>query len=719
MNKITCILALFLSTLLSLQAQETPSPEDRARADAFILRLINALDNAQEVQRFAITRDSLTKTLVAINEFVQKKNVQQHHYNNLKAAYSEAQMLYMANLNQLRSSLSSLARTAANTQDLRRALMTWIDQLNPEFTEPFNAINNIRVNRMQPLLDSIRRDAGVKAMPFIPMIIAGLIQYGPEVMQLLRTFEGDQRNFRLVVMRYVVERMADRWFVRLTQRMELPSWESKVAPFTAYLPLIPPAPPSPPAPPAPVDNNIQVLVDKDYNEQGNIQGTDGRPAITLANGVMTVHPLNFRQGSFPRQNNYRIQTSILLRPYERNGKWLPECQAVIWNGIADATDLLTTGNYITVLRSGSGYILSIGSFSQSYVTGSNGRRSIRRVFTQTNQAPLPATFDPAGMQNLTINCNPSNSTIRLGNTELSMNHTAANSNTIVYAFYNGTNTFAAANAPRADHVLQVDYLHVSSSRPDLDAQMPSERSIREANGVKYHVVCVGVSNYQDNALRLNFAEKDARAMQAIFGTYNRANVQTYLLTDRAATHNAILDTLRRALNNARPQDVLLFYFSGHGEEGGLVPHDYDRNNPQTLLQFSEIMGVLNQKKLRVKGLLLDACHSGSIGPALISASKDAGAFDRMNQVVNTLQNGQVFGLCSSAASQPSWEHPAYEHGVFTYYLLSALQKADFDNSGLISLGEVNWYLKNTMNRRQSQTYQLTGRIQFRMPLFAK
>jgi len=725
MKKNILFLLCVFAQAISLRAQEAPSNEERARADAFILRLISTLDNAQDIRRFGATRDSLIQTLNDINAFVQSKNVQERHYNNLRAAYGEALNLYNNNLNQLRNSLSSLTRNAANAQNMRRAIMDWVNNLNPSYTEPFRQINDIRTNRMLPLLDSVRKDAGVKALPLIPMLINGLIQYGPEVMRLFREFDGDRRNFSVRILRYVVDRMADRWFVQLTKKLELPLWDEKVAAFQGFVPLLPPNRPSEnrviPPPPAPPVNEAIVLLDRDYGDNGSIPGPDGTPAIVFENGRMAVSPLNFRQGNFPWQAAYSINTSLQLVPYERSGNWLPECHAFIWNGTGNTgTSGISRGNYLTVLNTRNGYLLSYGTFSQAMATGTNGQPQLRRTFTQIGSMSLPG-FDPSVMQNVVINCQNGISSIKLGNyNEVRMNHEnlPASAGDIAYGFYNGTNTFATAAAQRQRRTLLVDHLNISTAGTESTRDI----SLVGANRTRYHVVCVGISDYADNSLDLNYAVKDARAMNALFDFYNKADVQTYLVTDRAATHNGILDTLRKALNNARPQDVLLFFYSGHGEEGGLIPHDYRRGVPSSALSYTEIMNVLNQKRLKIKGLILDACHSGSAASSMLNAgnaSKDLGRFDQMNQVVNSLRDGQVFGLCSSTSSQVSYESRSLEHGVFTYYVLSALRQGDFDRSGIVSLGELNWFLKNTMNRSERQSYQLTGNIQFRMPLMAQ
>lgn len=717
-----------LSFLSSLNAQDGITNDEQTRADAFILRLINTLDEAQDVRRFGATRDSLVKTLESINGFVQQKNVQERHYNSLKSAYNEAWQLYDNNLSQLRNSLSNLTRTAVNAQNLNRALSEWVNNLNPSFSAPFNRINDIRSNRIMPLLDSVRRDAGVKALPLVPMIITGLVRYGPDIMRMLREFQGDQRNFSFRMLRYVVDRMADRWFERLTKKLMLPTWEEKVAAFSGYQALLPPpvAPrrelPPPPAPPA--NDRVFVLLDRDYGESLNIQGPDGSTAVTAANGMMNIYPLNFRQGSFPWQANYIIKTDLMLQPYERSGNWLPECHAFIWNGSEGGTEGIARGNYLTVLNNGGTYQLSCGTFSQAYTTGRSGNQVLRRTFTQTASMSLPG-FDPAQIQKFTITCQNGSSIIKLGSySELRLNHNMLpeNQSGIMYGFYNGTNTYAAGSTPRQNRLLKIDHLNISSLTTGENNETLNERSVYGQNRTRYHVVCVGISDYLDNSLDLNFALKDARAFNALFEHYNKADVQTYLVTDKAATHNGILDTLRKALHNARPQDVLLFFYSGHGEEGGLIPHDYRRGVPSSALEYAEIMDVLKQKNIKIKGLILDACHSGSAGTSINgngSASKDIGSFDRMNQAVATLRDGQVFGLCSSTPNQVSFESSRLEHGVFTYYVLSALRQADFDRSGVVSLGEVNWFLKNTMNRNERQSYQLTGNVQFRMPLFAQ
>jgi hypothetical protein len=237
---------------------------------------------------------------------------------------------------------------------------------------------------------------------------------------------------------------------------------------------------------------------------------------------------------------------------------------------------------------------------------------------------------------------------------------------------------------------------------------------------KFHVVCVGISQYNHSNLNLKFADKDARAMNGVYSRLKGADVRTYLVTNKTATKQAILDSLSLAMRNAKPKDIVVFYYSGHGMDGYLIPSDFDPNNPiNTALSYESLMTILNSAKTKVKCLLVDACHSGSLGtvfPGSKSVGQDVTSNRQLNNLIRGLKDNQTFGLCSSRADEVSYEFPALQHGMFTYYLLGALQYADFNKSSIVSLGETYHFMKHYMGKSGKQTLEKVGNIQFRFPM---
>lgn len=120
-------------------------------------------------------------------------------------------------------------------------------------------------------------------------------------------------------------------------------------------------------------------------------------------------------------------------------------------------------------------------------------------------------------------------------------------------------------------------------------------------------------------------------------------------------------------------DVALFYFSGHGYEsslgGYLVTQDaceYDEG-----VTFSDIMIYANNSSIKEVIIIIDCCHSGSLGEVAIA-----------NNHIATLRKG-ISILTASTAEQQALEKNG--QGVFTQLICNALKGGNADILGNVKL----------------------------------
>src|SRR6185437_4520487 len=83
-----------------------------------------------------------------------------------------------------------------------------------------------------------------------------------------------------------------------------------------------------------------------------------------------------------------------------------------------------------------------------------------------------------------------------------------------------------------------------------------------------YLVSIGVSDYSRPEFRLGNAANDARAIAALFAkpsppVYARAHVTA--LIDDTATSDRIAEAIAAVGAKARPQDIVVIFFSGHRE----------------------------------------------------------------------------------------------------------------------------------------------------------
>ncbi len=127
---------------------------------------------------------------------------------------------------------------------------------------------------------------------------------------------------------------------------------------------------------------------------------------------------------------------------------------------------------------------------------------------------------------------------------------------------------------------------------------------------------IGINKYQNYA-HLNNAVKDVVDVSDVLvqNYYFEQNNLRFLLEEEATRENIIeeLDGLRNILKN---DDRILIYYSGHGymdgELGFWVPVDAKRERKASLINNSEVQGIIKTIKARHILLISDSCFSGSL-----------------------------------------------------------------------------------------------------------
>ena len=221
-------------------------------------------------------------------------------------------------------------------------------------------------------------------------------------------------------------------------------------------------------------------------------------------------------------------------------------------------------------------------------------------------------------------------------------------------------------------------------------------------------VLVGVNEYEDKANygQLHVCVKDVHAIreQLIAGGFDPARIR--LLTDQTSelpTKANILVALKAVADVTEPDDLLLFYYSGHGDEEGdesyLVARDGRRLVlGDTAVPLSRVREIVEGAPARAKIIVLDACHSGADiggkGPKPMSE-----AFIR--RVFEQAEGLAILASCKQG--QLSYEWRENERSVFTHFLLEALEgRADRDEKGFVTVQDANRHVANGVKLWASQ-----------------
>jgi len=236
-----------------------------------------------------------------------------------------------------------------------------------------------------------------------------------------------------------------------------------------------------------------------------------------------------------------------------------------------------------------------------------------------------------------------------------------------------------------------------------------------------HILAVGINKYQNAAYTLNYAQPDASAFtdklveksKNIFKAVTRIEIY-----DQDATKENIEKGFRSIVAKAKPEDVFLFYYAGHGtldeehdNEYYLVPTDITKlyGDPAQLtargISATELRGYLTQVKSQKQIILMDACHSGG---ALKSLNVRAAATDE-KAIVQLARSSGVVMIASSGTKQFATEFEELKHGVFTYALLEALDGKADNGDHKITVNELKFFMEE---RVPELTKQHGGQAQY-------
>ncbi|MFP3042600.1 caspase family protein [Treponema primitia] len=217
------------------------------------------------------------------------------------------------------------------------------------------------------------------------------------------------------------------------------------------------------------------------------------------------------------------------------------------------------------------------------------------------------------------------------------------------------------------------------------------------------ILAVGVNQY-DNAdsrpgglKNLNFCVNDAREIINSFKSqegkrYGRVN-SLLIADDSAVTPTA--GNIRSNLqffSGAGPRDVILFFLAGHGisDRTGrffFLPRDAAFNadgsiNSDSAISTDDIVSVLGEPGNRL--VFIDACQSGGVDS---------------NQLISSLMNSNAFVFSASKADEYSNEDAAWQHGAFTYSIISELQGAGSARSiGSLGMLQLSSFVTNGVVR---------------------
>lgn len=221
----------------------------------------------------------------------------------------------------------------------------------------------------------------------------------------------------------------------------------------------------------------------------------------------------------------------------------------------------------------------------------------------------------------------------------------------------------------------------------------------KAPEVSLYALCVGVGDYAGNKSDLKSPPKDAedlaKALTLVGNKLLPGRVHlTTLATDmgspselptRANISAWFSDTAQKATSS----DIVLVFLSGHGTSSIGSKRDYFfltmEADPADVSEATALTGAMSGDELRAalakvaatkQVVILDTCHSGAAVSDLVSSRSVSGDYQRAWEQIKDTTGTWL--LAATASDTLSYESSSVDHGVLTYSLLEAIDKANAD-----------------------------------------
>ena len=162
--------------------------------------------------------------------------------------------------------------------------------------------------------------------------------------------------------------------------------------------------------------------------------------------------------------------------------------------------------------------------------------------------------------------------------------------------------------------------------------------------------------------------------------------------------------IQRTLNDAAKDDLVLFYYSGHGKlnrAGNLYLTTYDTvlsELESTAISVKSIRDMVDVSHSQRILLILDCCYSGAVGDAFAKGSVE-------EELQLASQHGRgTFIITASTGIQTAQEKEKDRQSVFTRHLVTGIEsgEADENGDGFISADEIYNYVHEHVRNENHQ-----------------
>ena len=238
---------------------------------------------------------------------------------------------------------------------------------------------------------------------------------------------------------------------------------------------------------------------------------------------------------------------------------------------------------------------------------------------------------------------------------------------------------------------------------DSETAPAAPQPVIVAEGRRVLGVFVGIADYEGDDSDLPNCDQDAQTLYDIFTRqFGMAREDAVLLTNDEATMESVMEAVERIGRRAGPDDMLIFFYSGHGSqfEGTADSQDPDGVH-ETLNVFDgdisddDFAAAINTSDAGLCLVVLDSCLSGGFAKDVVSAAGRMGIFSSEEDVLSAVPDKFVAG--------------GYLSRFFAEAISDRRELADTDHNHQLTAFELSDYLHERYNDEVRSTKRETQR----------
>lgn len=213
---------------------------------------------------------------------------------------------------------------------------------------------------------------------------------------------------------------------------------------------------------------------------------------------------------------------------------------------------------------------------------------------------------------------------------------------------------------------------------------------------KTKAILVAVSEYWNNPIQLQLCKNDLYEMQKALVLGLSVNPKDILMcgTNGVVTKDDLIKSIDFFLANLSIDDILIFYFSGHGGKNCLELSD-------GIIETQVLTELIERSPIRCKIVILDSCYSGSTELTNIPQIS-------MNETIEYFAGRGYAVMASCGSGETSGFNSERNMSLYTSFVCDALMARYLIRKGKKSLDSINeaiLRIAEISNEKKNRTIQ--------------